>query len=93
MKVYAIRHRITGKFSKGGSSVDEHGTGYHWGKRGKIWTDIGPLKLHLRQYIEDSGYRKHYKNNIPQDWIVVENFNGDWKEVQTARSYYPETKY
>ena len=54
---------------------------------------MGPLKLHLRQYVTDHAYSKQYENRIPPEWMVVEVMNGDWVEVQSARSLYPETKY
>jgi hypothetical protein len=93
MELYRIKNIKTGLFSKGGMDCDKDNTTYRWSKKGKIWTGIGPLKSHLRQYVNDNEYSKKYKNNIPEEWIVVKPSNGDWVEHCKARSLYPETKY
>ena len=93
MELYRIKNTRTGLFSKGGMSADQSDK-WSWSKKGKLWTGMGPLKNHLRQYVSDSEYRKHYQNNIPHEWIVVvPNGKGDWVEHCKARSLYPETKY
>ena len=93
MELYRIQNTKTGLYSKGGTSADQSDTS-SWNKKGKLWTGIGPLKNHLRQYVEDLPYRKHYQNYIPHEWIVVvPGEKGDWVEYCKARSLYPETKY
>lgn len=64
--VYKIRDRITGLYSLGG--VDPR-----WGKRGKVWNGIGPLKCHLRQYVETYAYGRDdsRRRKIPDTWEVV----------------------
>jgi hypothetical protein len=57
MKAYMIRHKATGKWSKGGQRVVEGDPmkNCYWAEkqfRGKIWKGIGPLKNHLRQFSE-----------------------------------------
>ena len=44
---FKIRNKKTGEFSLGGSG---HGYGPSWGRDGKTWNGIGPLRLHLRQF-------------------------------------------
>lgn len=92
MNIYRIRNKTTGMFSKGGCDADTNHT--KWSKKtGKIWTGMGPLKCHLKMYVHDSSYTQRYTNMIPAEWMVVEHVNGDWVDVQSARSLYPETKY
>jgi hypothetical protein len=40
MKIYKIRNKVTGEYSKGGGHP-------YFNKRGKIWKGIGPLKNHI----------------------------------------------
>jgi hypothetical protein len=51
-KLFKIRNKETGEFSKGG----RWGYGI-WTKGGKTWTNIGHVKSHLRQFVND------YQNN------------------------------
>ncbi|KAF6630630.1 hypothetical protein H6F38_14480 [Paenibacillus sp. EKM208P] len=51
-KVYKIRHKETGLFSKGGTHI--YGI---WTKEGKSWSNIGHLKNHLNQFV---GYDNPY---------------------------------
>lgn len=44
MKVYKIRNKETGLFSKGGTGRDV------WTKTGKSWSNIGHVKLHLNMH-------------------------------------------
>lgn len=49
-KVYKIRNKKTGAFSRGGCWAPP------WapvGSKGKTWSGIGPLKGHLRQFLRD----------------------------------------
>lgn len=51
-KVYKIRDKETGLFSKGGSS--------HWNiwtKVGKSWSNIGHIKNHLHMFIDHDGVK------------------------------------
>lgn len=55
-KIYKIRNKETGKFSKGGSSS------YNiWTKEGKSWSSLGHLKNHLHLFID-------YKGDISKDY-------------------------
>lgn len=83
--VYKIKDLETGKFSTGGLEP-------RWTTRGKTWSAINHVKAHLRQFVSDSEYRKHYVNLIPYNWIVVEISCNGIIETQ-ARSFYPESKY
>lgn len=63
MKLYRIRHKLTGQFSKGGYDPIQNpkGEGRGWSKRGKVWTGLGPLKNHLNiarsdwRYLRETG--------------------------------------
>lgn len=48
-EVFKIYNSETGKFSRGG-------VGPSWSTKGKSWSGLGPLKLHLRQFCSNSGY-------------------------------------
>lgn len=59
LKLYRIKHAVTGLYQKGGSS---------WGKKGKTWTGLGPLKNHLNVLRDRAG-------NLPEDaqnWLLIE---------------------
>ncbi len=61
MKVYKIRHKVTGEYSTGGMYV-------FWNKRGKTWNTIGHMKAHLRML-------EKYEKDISRDmknWEVLE---------------------
>ena len=89
--------RPDGKCSKGGNDADTNES--CWTRRGKVWMGMGPLKLHLRQYINhehfyDENKKFHIKctNNIPEDWVVITLPIGvDNIDNFSARSLYPET--
>lgn len=50
-KLYKIRRKgTTDQFSTGGSCPK-------WSNKGKIWSAIGHVKSHLRQYGQSTGYR------------------------------------
>lgn len=104
MKLYKIKHAETGLYSKGGSSVDDRIDTWrkkpiHWSKRGKTWTGIAALKIHLRQYCRNWTYMginvppdKSWKNNIPETWIVQEiSIDGTPVVEYSAKSLYPLT--
>jgi hypothetical protein len=57
MKMWKIRNKETGEFSKGGSS-----TWNIWTKGGKTWTNIGHVKSHLNTWVYING---ELKNGYP----------------------------
>jgi hypothetical protein len=59
--VYKIRDKKTGLFSTGGTTP-------RWTARGKSWTGAGPLKLHLRQYLDVNSFQN---TRIPESWEIV----------------------
>ena len=61
MKLYKIRHKITGLFSKGGCNP-------FWTKKGKTWSTLSHLKRHINSVID---YRYH-KSADMQNWEVIE---------------------
>lgn len=67
MKIYRIRDSVTGLFSKGGS--DANTSSSNWGKTGKIWKGIGPLRNHLNQFLPGGDARV---KGIPATWEVLE---------------------
>lgn len=77
-RFFKIRHKQTGLYSNGGDAVSFDGSGFGWGKEGKIWKGMGPLKNHLAQYLPSgsSGYAKNkFGANIGKivgNWEVVE---------------------
>lgn len=58
-KIYKIRDKVTGLFSKGG--MNGHGI---WSEQGKAWTNIGHIKNHLNQYLNKGvkAYDYPYEN-------------------------------
>lgn len=54
-KIYKIRDKKTGLFSRGGS----YGHGV-WSKTGKSWGNIGHIKNHLNQYIDRGAKARDY---------------------------------
>ena len=60
-KVFKIRNRDSGSYSKGGW--------YSFNNSGKVWTNIGHLKNHLFQrYV--AGF-PNKNNTIPKNWEIV----------------------
>lgn len=49
MSAFKIRDLATGLFSTGGSMP-------RWSKRGKVWSNIGHIKLHLQQLWSSDSY-------------------------------------
>ena len=65
---YQIRNPYTGLYSPGGSDADR----VKWSKNGKVWTSIGALKNHLRQFVKTVSYNPIREvNAIPEHWEVV----------------------
>ena len=54
-KIYKIRDKATGLFSRGGS----YGHGV-WSKTGKSWGNIGHIKNHLNQYMRRGAKASDY---------------------------------
>lgn len=65
--MFKIRHKLTGKFSKGGADVDFDGLDSQgWAvQAGKVWTKIGHVRNHINMVIE-------YRKKVPIDWEIVE---------------------
>lgn len=61
MKIYKIRHKLTGLFSTGGSNP-------FWTKKGKTWSSIGHVKSHISGVV-DYGYRD--KSDMV-NWEIIE---------------------
>lgn len=53
-KLWKIRNKETGEFSKGGQNSDP------WTKGGKTWSNIGHVKNHLRAYMWGDELRSDY---------------------------------
>lgn len=64
--VYKIRHKVSGLWKNGGSWS-------RWGKKGKVWNGLGPLKLHLNLFRGYDGIDWHssVKSDVP-NWEIVE---------------------
>lgn len=64
IKLYKIRHKITGLFSSGGAHP-------RWTKKGKAWTNIGHIKTHFSM-IGDSQLRAAYRDSEIVEYDVTE---------------------
>lgn len=75
--LFKIRHKKTQLFSKGGSGVRLDGIGHGWGRDGKVWQGMGPLKIHLSQYLPkhdpyyDNGKFAKNIGTILSDWEII----------------------
>jgi hypothetical protein len=74
-KIYKIRNKETGLFSKGGSC------GYNiWTKDGKSWSNIGHLKSHLNHYVDYRGNKdKYYPYENAEIIEIVINYDECYK--------------
>jgi len=64
--MFKIRHKKTGRYSKGGSDVEFNGAGQGWAKEaGKVWLKIGHVRNHINMIVG-------YKGVVPVDWEVVQ---------------------
>jgi hypothetical protein len=65
MKIYRIRDKSTGKFSSGGRTP-------RWTKNGKVWFELGHVKLHLNQVHKFS--KDYYLENseLVAEYFVVD---------------------
>ena len=64
---YKIRHRVTGKYSKGGSYANAEGNNIFWNNSGKTWDTLGKLRAHLTSHMN-----RYYGATDISDWEVVE---------------------
>lgn len=61
MKLYKIRHKVTGLYSKGGASP-------YWSKKGKTWSSIGHLKRHIAGVVDS----RYHKMSDMVNWEILE---------------------
>lgn len=59
MIYYKIRHKVTGKYSKGGDNK--------WNSLGKVWTTLGHLRLHISTLLDDPRVNPDFDN-----WEIIE---------------------
>ena len=72
---FKIRHKKTGRYSKGGAYVDAEGTSSLWvEKGGKTWDTLGKLRAHVTSHMN-----RYYGATDMTDWEVIE-----YKSVPTA---------
>lgn len=90
MKAYKIKN-AEGLFSTGTRNPK-------FTKRGKTWGSFQAIKLHLRQFCDDSYYEivdgkykrfNLWRNEIPSDWQVVELSEEGIKEYSAKELYKP----
>ena len=74
-KIYKIRDKSTGLFSKGGTLGE-------FNKKGKIWKVAGHVRSHLKQF-EHTGYRDKENRLLANisNWEIVEY---EIVEIQTT---------
>jgi hypothetical protein len=87
MRIFRVRHKVTGLFRKAGS----HDA---WGKEGKAWTKAGHVKAHLnlhKRYVRDPASRCGDYKYVPEvdDWEVLE-YRPDQIIVRTVRDFHPD---
>jgi len=70
---YKIRDKKTGLFALGGSR--------YWTKKGKVWTNLKNLKLHLNYVLEHSYYDDRLNKYMSGDVEIV--------EIKTVYSEHP----
>lgn len=65
---FKIRHKKTGRFSKGGAYVDADGVNMYWTERGgKTWDTIGKLRAHITSHMD-----RHFGATDMSNWEVIE---------------------
>lgn len=65
---YKIRHKKTGRWSKGGVYVNATGDNGQWSdKGGKTWDTLGKLRAHITAHMQDS----YSTGTDMTDWEVV----------------------
>lgn len=81
---YRIKNTETGLFSPGGAYANKPWS--KWQKVGKLWPTKRSINLHLSQYVNKSQSVMHV-GGIPENWVVVKQFNGVEEEF-SARDFY-----
>jgi hypothetical protein len=67
-KFFKIRHKKTGRYSKGGTYVNATGDNSYWADRGgKTWDTLGKLRAHLTSHMN-----KYYGSTDMSEWQVIE---------------------
>ena len=65
---FKIRHKKTGRYSKGGTYVNAEGNNGYWvEKGGKTWDTLGKLRAHITSHIS-----RYYGATDMSDWEVIE---------------------
>jgi hypothetical protein len=73
---YKIRHRQTGRYSKGGVYANSAGDNSYWTERGgKTWDTLGKLRSHITSHLG-----KYSGATDMSEWEVIE-----YKSVPTDR--------
>lgn len=69
MKLYKIKHKVTGKYSKGGTYVNASGDNSYWTDEGrsKSWDTLGKLRSHLTSHIN-----RYSGATDMSEWQVIE---------------------
>lgn len=79
---YKIRHKVTGKFSKGSSYSNAEGTNIYWSEKGgKVWDTLGKLRSHITMHLPKGSYKS---GTDMSDWEVIE-FHVSVKEVKNIK--------
>ena len=86
IKIFKIENQ-EGMFSTGTRNP-------RWTKKGKIWQSFGAVKLHLRQFCSNWDWKDNktiysWKNNIPEEWVVVEITNNNTERYSARGIYLP----
>jgi hypothetical protein len=72
---YKIRHKKTGRYSKGGTYVNAEGNNSYWSEKGgKTWDTLGKLRTHITSHMN-----RYYGATDMSDWEVIE-----FKSVPTS---------
>ena len=86
---YKIRHRVTGKWSKGSSYSNAEGNNSWWtSKGGKSWDTLGKLRSHITMHLPTT-WRK---GTDMSDWEVVE-YTVSVKEVKNIKDVIDPKKF
>lgn len=76
-KLWKIRNKETGQFSKGGNNNER----FIWTKDGKTWSNIGHVKNHLHTWILPNGNLRH---DYPYNNSEVVEIEVDYNECSTV---------
>ena len=65
---YKIRHKKTGRYSKGGVYVNADGDNSYWSEKGgKTWDTLGKLRSHITTHMD-----RQYGATDMTNWEVIE---------------------